>query len=537
MKDESFDKTLKGAFGRIKAGSDGTGSQDIPDISEAQKARIRAGIRNLNCEKGEVRMKHKNHGWRRAAVIALCAVLLGMGMVGVYAGVPAVRDYINMLFWKESAPGRLTEVPEGWIAVRTVEDLETIREGLDGKYILMNDIRIPDEAYAEGGIYENGFAPIGPGVAEEGVRPEYFTGSFDGNGYVISNLQIKAGPGDKYVGLFGLAEAIYDLDRTEGEEEYGYETQLSGGFIKNLGITDSSVTVDIRTAPENTGLYVGVIAGKCEFVAGCYADRVEVTVLGAPAFGEQPESYENGVNPGRIVISGLVGEATIVDSCYSKAAIRVDMPEPPVNTLYVAGVTAFAKACATSYFDGTIDSTASDLGAAYSYPTDLPIYLNRDALRGILFAILNRNYGQLTEEDFADTEWRRMDERAAEYEGIPEENLKEAQKFNAFYATTCRIEYLQDFMTYDVSAEEDYPYLLDPNTYPRERLWLSKFIANTFEGDDFIEFCQQHGIKYGGYFNYDLRADEACAFDGFDFERIWSRTEDGAPVLTIFTAP
>ena len=61
---------------------------------------------------------------------------------------------------------------------------------MDGNYILMNDLDL-SEATSNGGDWDfmgNGWDPIGSG----GVYVDTaFTGTFDGNGYCISGLNIK----------------------------------------------------------------------------------------------------------------------------------------------------------------------------------------------------------------------------------------------------------------------------------------------------------------------------------------------------------
>ena len=68
----------------------------------------------------------------------------------------------------------------------------------------------------------------------------------------------------------------------------------------------------------------------------------------------------------------------------------------------------------------------------------------------------------------------------------------------------------------------------------RERQELSSVIATVFEGDEFIEFCQENNVKYGAYDNYDLRNEADCSFDGFDFTYIWRMGDNGLPKLRLF---
>ena len=76
---------------------------------------------------------------------------------------------------------RLSEdeaIAQGYTVIKTAQDLDNIRNDLDGKYILMNDIDLSS--------YSN-WDPIGEVDVDTGTG-QGFTGVLDGNGYTISNL-------------------------------------------------------------------------------------------------------------------------------------------------------------------------------------------------------------------------------------------------------------------------------------------------------------------------------------------------------------
>ena len=81
-----------------------------------------------------------------AATLCVCLVTLT-----VFAAVPSLRGMLNLPFLSESE--RQETVPEGWVGIYTVEDLDSIRNDLDGQYILMNDLTFADGAAP--------FTPIG----------------------------------------------------------------------------------------------------------------------------------------------------------------------------------------------------------------------------------------------------------------------------------------------------------------------------------------------------------------------------------------
>ena len=129
---------------------------------------------------------------RIVAVVLASVLLLSLAILTVFAAVPSLRDLINLPFMKENA--RKDEVPEGWIGVYTVSDLDRVRDDLDGKYILMNDLTFTEA--------DGTFTPIGTMEAP-------FMGEFDGNGRVIRGLTIDVTQADAPV-LTG-----YDEDNEE----------------------------------------------------------------------------------------------------------------------------------------------------------------------------------------------------------------------------------------------------------------------------------------------------------------------------------
>ena len=87
-------------------------------------------------------------------------------------------------------------VPEGYKGIYTLMNLYAIRNDLDGKYILMNDIDMT-EATAKGGNLDcgNGWASI-----------QNFEGEFNGNGHRIIGMN-----------KFGtLSPYFYTTDGTDG---------------------------------------------------------------------------------------------------------------------------------------------------------------------------------------------------------------------------------------------------------------------------------------------------------------------------------
>lgn len=162
------------------------------------------------------------------------AVGVALGGVTVLTGGPAMPAQAE-----ESGP---TEISD-W------NDLDAVRDDLDGDYVLINDLDQDTAGYDEvaGPDANNGsgFNPIGS-VVRQGVIDNQFMGSFDGQGHTISDLSVQTRP-ENYphqatgVGLFAASNGtIKDLMLSNISVDGSY---LVGGLVgANRGIvTDLSV--------------------------------------------------------------------------------------------------------------------------------------------------------------------------------------------------------------------------------------------------------------------------------------------------------
>ena len=169
---------------------------------------------------------------------------------------------------------RLSEqeaIAQGYTVIKTAQDLDNIRNNTDadgnitGKYILMNDIDL--SSYAN-------WDPIGDVDTGEG-----FTGTLDGNGYVVKNLTINR-PTEDGVGLFALI---------------GDGNTMSGGEVKNLGLENVDVEGNNGTA--------GLASASAGNITNCYING-KINGNGAYATG------------------GLVGQNLgTIKNCYSNCEV------------------------------------------------------------------------------------------------------------------------------------------------------------------------------------------------------------------------
>ncbi|MBQ1965405.1 MAG: zinc-ribbon domain-containing protein, partial [Clostridia bacterium] len=206
-----------------------------------------------------------------------------------------------------------TEIPAGYLGIYTKEDLNNIRNNLSGNYILMSDLVFCEEDFMEGGAFYNqgwGWEPIGI----DGDAP--FSGTLDGNGYVIKNLyiNIENDDTDVYAGLFGYCI----------------------GSIQNLGMKYADITVNLTSRSDFA--YVGGIAGYVSrsgaSIRNCYfAGEMHVTsivlnhiaggLIGYCSGGEIVDCYNAGTIDSNFHAAGIVGElrqSTVVH-CYNSGEI------------------------------------------------------------------------------------------------------------------------------------------------------------------------------------------------------------------------
>lgn len=118
--------------------------------------------------------------------------------------------------------------------IQTAEQLNEVRNYLDGNnFRLDNDIDLT--SYLAANSAENGWLPIGS-------DPEGITGSFDGNGHVISGFYINR-PETSNVGLFGFIKSsgIFSVKKlgliiADGKEVKGLDNV--GGIIGQFPTPD-----------------------------------------------------------------------------------------------------------------------------------------------------------------------------------------------------------------------------------------------------------------------------------------------------------
>jgi len=165
------------------------------------------------------------------------------------------------------------------VEIRTWYDLNAIRDGMGGIYILMNDLNSTTAGYTElasptanGGV---GWQPIG-------TSDNQFTGIFDGQGYEICNLFINR-PDEDWVGFFSIIR----------------------GRIKDVGVVNATVTGDYYVGGLVGVMNSGTVSNS--YFTGNVTGNRGVGGLVGGSTGPVSNSYSTGSVDGDDYVGGLVG--------------------------------------------------------------------------------------------------------------------------------------------------------------------------------------------------------------------------------------
>lgn len=232
---------------------------------------------------------------------------------------------ISLLF---SIPAYAVErVPIGYKGIYNVENLNAIRNDLDGKYILMNDIDLSS--------YIN-WEPIG-----NAKNP--FTGEFNGNGYSINNFTVKIDSenGDEIlntsVGVFGLLKDatvvnlnVLNVNISINHENAFFSIGTIADTIYNSQVHCCSSSGNINLTTYNfDASHIGGIVGfisENSILSNCI-NETNINLIQLKK--EEPDDDFSFVTPGiaRSSIGGISAggfRATLSD-CINKGTITAEM--------------------------------------------------------------------------------------------------------------------------------------------------------------------------------------------------------------------
>ncbi|MGV0908543.1 MBG domain-containing protein [Martelella sp. FOR1707] len=163
-----------------------------------------------------------------------------------------------------------------YMLVNTLDNLQAINTNLSGTYALGSDIDANATAAWNSGA---GFEPIGNYNSQ-------FTGTFDGDGHVISGLTINRS-GKGYIGLFGYTN--------------------SGAVVRDVGLEGGSITGGDSVGGLVGYNYLGTISNAYATGSVTASGNRAGGLVGSNSYGTISDSYATGSVTGSQRVGGLVG--------------------------------------------------------------------------------------------------------------------------------------------------------------------------------------------------------------------------------------
>lgn len=249
-------------------------------------------------------------------------------------------------------------VADGPIEISTCQELQDIENDLAADYILVNDIDCYDDTREGGALYNDGagFLPLG----DQNPDAAHFSGTLDGQGYVITNLYIDDVDGDnaalivvndgtvqnigmKDVDINGFSAVAPLVALNYGTVLNAYSTgEVHGNFSvgglvgqnpSNFGTINRSYSTATVTGVEGDSGYVGGLVGSLtggtigdSYARGDVSGGYDVGGLVGRNLDTVERSYATGAVSGDENVGGLVGldfieffgrlEGDTVDSFY-----------------------------------------------------------------------------------------------------------------------------------------------------------------------------------------------------------------------------
>lgn len=255
-------------------------------------------------------------------------------------------------------PATASGSPDNPIEISDWNDLNAVRDDLSAHYVLVNDL---DETTA-------GYDDVAAPTANDGAGWEpigtldplnFFTGTLDGQGYVIKNLFIDR-PDSGFVGLFG----IVDID----------------GVVEDLGMEN----VDVTGGNNYTGGLIGANAGGT--VSNSYStgsvtgDNIVGGLVGGNGGGTISNSYSTVEVSARLNAGGLIGRqdnGTVSNSYSTGDVTRTSGDKTNFGSFageldYKPGTIEYSYSTGSVYYDG--DPDPEDKGFVGGELGDTPTY-------------------------------------------------------------------------------------------------------------------------------------------------------------------
>ncbi|MCL1859831.1 MAG: S-layer homology domain-containing protein [Oscillospiraceae bacterium] len=290
------------------------------------------------------------------AIILILGIFVGFGLPVSAVG----SDFI----------AKIDPPVSGSIAISTRDELEAIRDNLSGTYHLTADIDLSGTPWV----------PIGDNSTNK--TDSRFTGTFDGQGYVIYNMSVT-GNINRYAGLFGytdgariknvgMEETLINTNSGGSTGGYSYAGGIcgyNGGTISNCyntgaissfgegggicGYSTGSISNcynigDISVIPHLSGLY-----SSSDGYAGGICSRSSSSVNNCYNTGSVSVSERNHANS---YAGGICGSGGTINNCYNTGAISSVSSN---QNSYAGGICGDGSNPSNCYNTGAISATTT----------------------------------------------------------------------------------------------------------------------------------------------------------------------------------
>jgi hypothetical protein len=273
-----------------------------------------------------------------------------------------LKDIKSGSKYSDGAPAQIINSPfefaggngtlEDPFLIQTADQLNAIRKGPNYHYKLIADIDLSNWGnwIPIGGTATYGFMAGGWNKADKGAFS--FQGSFDGNGHVISGMQII------------INEETPTLTETGNWRAYGLFGSLATNpveyKIKNLGVVNFNIDVNYTNVKKNLDLYAAAIVGGMNAgtdIVNCYSKGGKISIYvigneaykGFDAYGNRPDGAPRiNINVGGICSDGggvyggqnsprRAHELMHIEKCFNDSNITVDVQNARYG-IYAGGI-------------------------------------------------------------------------------------------------------------------------------------------------------------------------------------------------------
>lgn len=236
---------------------------------------------------------------------------------------------------------------DGYMWIDNVQQLQAMNTNVSGRYALHNSIDA-----VETGTWNNGFTSV------IGGKGEAFSGSFDGLGYNIFDLNIKGNDTTTNVGLFAKTDgaAIKNINLVGGTIAGGKNVGAIVGSASNTTISNITTSANV-TGKTNVGGIVGIVGSVGSVGSATDSSTLNdlVNIGGITGKNSDDASFDS-VNVGGIV--GSMNGGKLSGSTYNIGRVT--------GGHEVGGLVGYAQSAALGDKNGTQIYNKMDISGGYN---------------------------------------------------------------------------------------------------------------------------------------------------------------------------